>query len=380
MNSIFLLISFILSIIFFLLYVNKSASQQEQWLRRKLKNTNTAEHEKLKSTLDHLLTQKTHQPHTRVAYSFIFFVFLTFFSFLVNGLVKQTTPLSSGNKNSTNDSSITTAPDLDTAIKDLEKKLQENPNNLEGLLLYSRTMIQLRRIPEAYETLQKAYRIAPENALVLTDLAEVEAYQSGNGNFLGKPEELLKRALTIDPNQQKALWLQGMNHFEKKQYNQAIELWSHLLTLVENDKVKNLVSKQLQQAKAQLNASAKQNPSINNPIYQVSVTIDDKLKTYIKNKKPVLFVFAQAVDGPPMPIAAKRIEPPLTFPITVTLSNSDSLMEQRKLDSITTVMLSAKLSFSGSATPADDDIITDKKESHMTAEDITILHLNRIRQ
>ena len=115
--------------------------------------------------------------------------------------------------NTTNDSEQ--APDLQTAINNLKTKLEQNPNDLEGQMLYARSMIRLQRFSEAVAAMEKAYELAPDNAIVVTDLAEALAYQSGTGNFLGRPETLLQRALEIDPKSSESIVVARHQLFRK---------------------------------------------------------------------------------------------------------------------------------------------------------------------
>jgi cytochrome c-type biogenesis protein CcmH len=62
-----------------------------------------------------------------------------------------------------------------------------------------------------------------------------------------------------------------------------------------------------------------------------------------------LFVFLRLPEGPPMPLAAKRVGAP-SFPLTLTISDADRLQEGRSLASYDRLMVGARLSTSGEAT------------------------------
>jgi len=67
-----------------------------------------------------------------------------------------------------------------------------------------------------------------------------------------------------------------------------------------------------------------------------------------------VFVFARALQGPPMPIAAWRRDAG-QFPLRLRLTDADNLMPERRLSDQETVVLQAKISTTGSATPAAGD-------------------------
>jgi len=68
----------------------------------------------------------------------------------------------------------------------------------------------------------------------------------------------------------------------------------------------------------------------------------------------VLFVFARHADGPPMPIAARRIVQP-EFPMTVTLGDGDRLQPGQPLHSYSQLEIGARWSSTGTATGSGDD-------------------------
>jgi cytochrome c-type biogenesis protein CcmH len=62
-----------------------------------------------------------------------------------------------------------------------------------------------------------------------------------------------------------------------------------------------------------------------------------------------VFVFARAVDGPPMPLAVKRLTV-ADLPLQVSLSDADAMLPQLKISSFPQVQLVARISRAGDAT------------------------------
>lgn len=83
-------------------------------------------------------------------------------------------------------------------IAGLIRKLQEDPNNLQGWVMLGRSYNALERFAEAREAFGAAARLAPRDVEVLTGLAEATAL-ANDGDLTGKPEEILHQALAIDP-------------------------------------------------------------------------------------------------------------------------------------------------------------------------------------
>ena len=69
----------------------------------------------------------------------------------------------------------------------------------------------------------------------------------------------------------------------------------------------------------------------------------------------ILFVYARAVSGPPMPLAIKRLEAS-DLPATVTLADADGVMPTMRLSSARQVVVAARVSASGNAMPQSGDL------------------------
>ena len=69
--------------------------------------------------------------------------------------------------------------------------------------------------------------LLPEDPQLLAEFAVVLAVANG-GNLNGKPTELLKAALEIDPNHRRSLALAGTAALNKKDYAAAIGYWERL--------------------------------------------------------------------------------------------------------------------------------------------------------
>jgi cytochrome c-type biogenesis protein CcmH len=73
------------------------------------------------------------------------------------------------------------------------------------------------------------------------------------------------------------------------------------------------------------------------------------------NPTDALFIFARALEGPPMPIAVVRKQVS-DLPLTVVLDDSVSMMEQRKLSGFDKVVVGARISKTGDAIPHQGDL------------------------
>jgi cytochrome c-type biogenesis protein CcmH len=105
-------------------------------------------------------------------------------------------------------------------------------------------------------------------------------------------------------------------------------------------------------------------------LLRITIDIAPELKSTLK-PTDVLFVVARQPNGPPMPVAAKRL-PVATFPVTVELSDNDSPMPTMKLSQTGAVEVIARISRTGAANRAMGDL----ESSPLTAQSKPGAHYN----
>jgi cytochrome c-type biogenesis protein CcmH len=124
--------------------------------------------------------------------------------------------------------------DVDSMMAALEAKLKTNPDDTETLYVLGRSYLALRRHAEAETTLAKAARLAPKEARMLSQYAEVLA-MNHNGNLQGEAAPLIEQALELDPEDEKALELAGLAAFQREEWAQAVHFWRRLLKRLPSD-------------------------------------------------------------------------------------------------------------------------------------------------
>lgn len=251
-------------------------------------------------------------------------------------------------------------PSIEQALAQLEQNLVENPNDLEGQVLYARAMMSMQNFEAAVTALKKAHELAPDDANILTDLAEAIAFKNNTGSFIGEPEKYLQQALAINPYQQKAMWLTGIVAFEKSEFAEAENTWIRLIELIQDPKVKATIIKQINQAKSAQNkplltvsADSDSTTETARVTYTIQLDADDAIKSLELPATTRLFIAAKAPAGPPMPIAAVNIVPPFDWPLNIALTDQHNLTSDRQLNDFKEIILTARLSLNGDAGQSD---------------------------
>ncbi len=258
------------------------------------------------------------------------------------------------------------------AIAKLEERLQENPDNAEGWYMLARSYVSQQQFGKAASAMERVIKLEGENdPHLLLQYADALA-MANDGRVAGKPEAIIHKALELKPDYPEALWLAGIAESQNDRIAEALGYWRKAVALLEDQpeaqaELKNQISlaeKKLtsmggQPAPATTLAAAPQTkpaPVAANTGASISVTVSLAESMASKaNPNDAVFIYARAVSGPPMPLAATRTTVS-ALPVTVTLDDSQAMMPQMKLSSFPQVIVGARISKSGQAIPQPGDL------------------------
>jgi cytochrome c-type biogenesis protein CcmH len=184
----------------------------------------------------------------------------------------------------------------------------------------------------------------------------------------GKPEQLINKALAIDPNHVKALMLAGTVAFDRKEFVQAAQYWERASANLPADgeaEVKQELLAGIAEAKSlatgkpvTANLAGNQAKPSTQEAQRMAISGTVRLAPNLAKKSApsdTLFVFARDVNGPPMPVSIVRATKQ-DLPFTFRLDDSTSPMPSRKLSDVGNVVIVARLSKSGQAMPQPGDL------------------------
>jgi cytochrome c-type biogenesis protein CcmH len=268
------------------------------------------------------------------------------------------------------DSDHRSAEGIEALSERLKKKLEQNPNDGVGWALLARSYVEMGRHSEAVAIYEKAMSLIPDDAQLLADYADALGVLHGR-TLEGKPELLIQQALKSDPQNVKALMLAGTVAFNRKKYADAATYWEQARANLPPDADPEVLqelaagigeAKSLAGEKGRAVIAKSEPAGPAKPTGQTgqSLAISGKvsLAPHLAGKgspTDTLFVFARAVEGPPMPVAIMRVMRK-DLPFTFRLDDSNSPMPARKLSEAGTVVIVARLSKSGEAMPKSGDL------------------------
>ena len=264
----------------------------------------------------------------------------------------------------------------------LESQTTPQEGDLQGWTMLANSYAVLHRFAEASKAFARARALAPDNAQLLADHADVLAMLQ-NQSVEGEPGRLVMRALQLDPHNLKALTMAGSWAFERRDYAGAINYWSQAQPMAPpgSDFAAGLANS-LQQARAAAAQSgqlaAAESPTTDKAQHQTAGAMQGNKSslpagnagaaqvsgevhvTPVRAKRirpgDTLFVFARAVDGPRMPLAIIR-QSASGLPLTFTLDDSSAMAPQFRISGFKQVIVGARISPSGDATPRSGDLM-----------------------
>lgn len=263
-----------------------------------------------------------------------------------------------------------TPEQVNTILTKIERHLKEAPDDIQGWQLLARSYTALGRYSEAANAYSHLAKLVPNNADLLAVYANTLAMgQGANRSMQGEPEKLINQALDIDPKNVKALALSGEAAFERSDFATAVTQWRKIMQLVPaNSDIARSVGASINEALARSGNAAippvagntsgatdkSSAPSATGAEVSGSVEIDPALRSQVSDTDSV-FIFARAVDGPRFPLAVLRKQVK-DLPIKFTLDDSMSMMPSAKLSGFNQVIVGARISKTGSATPEAGDL------------------------
>jgi cytochrome c-type biogenesis protein CcmH len=236
-------------------------------------------------------------------------------------------------------------------VERLATRLRESPDDIEGWKLLGRSYSALGRFPESATAYAKAAVLEPRDAQLLADFADVLAMAQGQ-RLEGEPEKLIARALELDPKNLKALALAGTAAYARKDYATAAAQWEKMLPLVHPDSEDaRAIRSNVQEARAL--AGIKEEKKEATRAVKGTVSIHSKVKSNASPEDTV-FIFARAVEGPPMPLAVQRVKV-RELPVAFALDDSMAMAPGMNLSAHPRIVVVARVSRTGSpaAQPGD---------------------------
>ncbi len=262
------------------------------------------------------------------------------------------------------------AESIEKMVDSLAARLKQNPDDQQGWFMLGRSYMVMGRYAEASNAYAQLQKLVGDNANVLLQHAQAKVMSNG-GQWDSSSIALLDKASKLEPENPVVLSLSGLRAAQQGKTDTAVGLWRKAQNAMQPDSEEyneldkmiasinnNGASKTENIQPVQTTESAKNPPQTNTTTsastIEVKVSIAPELLAKTSSEQTI-FIFAQALSGPPMPIAVAR-KKVSELPVVVTLDDSMAMMPTRKLSSFEQVRIAARISQSGSAMPSAGDL------------------------
>jgi cytochrome c-type biogenesis protein CcmH len=265
---------------------------------------------------------------------------------------------------------------VEKMVTEFAAKMEQDPSNLQGWVMLARSYRILGRNEEAAKAYERAGNFVDSEPQLLADYADALA-SNANGNFAGKPLQLINQALKLDPNNPMALWLSGTASYTTGNYKAAVQTWEKLAKqLPPGSEEAQSIGESIAEARSKGGLPTKNTPSVISKGISGKVELSADLKSKLK-PGDVLMVIARK-PGDRMPVAVLKTAV-TNFPMNFSLTDALALNPSAPLSQLSEASIEVRVSKTGMAKPESGDLISSAQIVKLGAKNV-ILMIDQVRQ
>ncbi len=243
---------------------------------------------------------------------------------------------------------VSEADSPQTMVARLARRMEQDPQNLDGWLMLGRSYLVLQEYPLALRSFERADRISGgKSAEALMGQAEALAL-TDESELAGRAGKLIEQALVMEPDSGKALFFGAAAAQHRGDLSLARERYARLLSMNPPASVRPLIEQQVRALDERLAGTPgvpAPNTAAGAPAAAVRVNVSLGTHLAAGTAGPV-FVFVRQAGQAGPPLAAKRLEG--HFPQSVTLTSADAMIPGRTFSAGQQVQVVARIARSGS--------------------------------
>lgn len=240
-----------------------------------------------------------------------------------------------------------TAPDVSEMVDSLERRLQSEPDDLNGWKMLGRSYQTLQRYNEAVVAFEKAIALENgQNPQTMVALAVVMIEAEG-GAINARATGLLENTLALEPNNPNALFYSGFAAAQRGETLLAADRWEMLLGLNAPPEIQGLLQQKINEWRGE--PAAPVAPVGATEVMSAVVDVNLSLSAAAIADLPAnatVFLIARdpAQPSPPIAVARRTLS---ELPTTVMLSDRDAMVPGRNLSAFAEFEVVARVSRSG---------------------------------
>jgi cytochrome c-type biogenesis protein CcmH len=250
------------------------------------------------------------------------------------------------------------ASDLQPMIAQLQARLMQQPDDLEGWKLLGRSAMVLGDHAVARQAFGEAYTrskgqdpdaiVGYAESLLISDEREID----------GHAAELVEQALSLDPDNARALWYGGIIAFRRGDLSLAQQRWVELQNHDLPPDLRQIVAERLaeldtSQGKPQASAAATPEEEVESGAVRLSIDIDQMLSRRARQGATLFVIARRGEGGPPIAVVRRTVG---EWPVNVTMTNADSMLPGTLLSGGGPLRIVARVSSGGEPTATSGDL------------------------
>ena len=260
-------------------------------------------------------------------------------------------------------------------VTEFAAKMEKDPDNLKGWAMLARSYRILGQTQDAAKAYGRAGVYLDSDPELLAEYADTLA-TIANGNFSGKPLQLINQALKIDPNNFLALWLSGTASYTSGNYKAAVQTWEKLAKqLPPNTDEARAIQGSIAEARTKGGLSAPAVAVSGKDIGGV-VELSVELKSKVKPGDVLMIIARQ--PGERMPVAVLR-DSAGEFPVRFVLNDALAMNPNQPLSQLSEVSLEVRISKTGMAKPEAGDLLSSPQTVKVGTNQVHLI-VNQVRQ
>jgi len=284
---------------------------------------------------------------------------------------------------------------VEDMTRQLSQRLQQQGGSQEEWTMLGRAYKHIGQYVLSAEAFAKALESNPTAQLMIEQSESIAL--ANNQRFTPEARNLVMRALEMEPGNVNVLWFAGVAEFQAGNFRESID---HLARLSDQAKQDQEINRSLRlyidRARNQLIAAGESVPTTDEILgtaqisastaestpgeasVQVKIDVSQDVRSRFADGDTV-FVYAKAAEGPKMPLAVQRLTL-AQLPTTVTLDDSMAMVEGMNMSSFGSVVVSARVTTTGSAIAQAGDYIGEFRVDDVSQTDRVEVQINTLVQ
>ncbi len=232
----------------------------------------------------------------------------------------------------------------------VEQRIHQRPDQIEYRLMLARESMSKNDYEKAVGHYAILVELLPDDADASAFYAQA-LYLQANRQMTAAAALYLDKSLAQNSNQTTALGLLGIASFEQGEWAEAIRVWKKLIAILPSDsQQRQMIQRGIMEAEDRLSAAKKTDSTqvgvVSSPEKGIDIRLGRAEAFATLPPDTTVFIYALASEGPPMPLAAKKLELK-DLPLDITLTQAMAMMPQMSLASFSMVKVGARVSLTG---------------------------------